>query len=128
LSDTKNKMKSKNKNQFRQGDVLIERVDELPPGRSAKENGRAILAHGEVTGHAHEIEDAATATMVKPESAFRVDGDLSDSKPMTRLGMGLRKKTAVKHQEHGRIALPAGKYRVTRQREYTPESIRNVAD
>lgn len=40
---------------YRQGDVLIERIDKIPSGlkKQKPENGRIILAHGEVTGHAH---------------------------------------------------------------------------
>jgi hypothetical protein len=32
------------------------------------------------------------------------------------------------HQEHATIAVPAGNYRVIRQREYSPERIRRVED
>ena len=32
------------------------------------------------------------------------------------------------HQEHGPIRLPAGEYRVWRQREYSPKEIRIVRD
>ena len=35
---------------------------------------------------------------------------------------------ALKHDEHSTIELPQGNYRVTRQREYSPTAIRNVAD
>ena len=38
------------------------------------------------------------------------------------------KGAQVVHDEHATIALPPGKYRITRQREYSPEAIRNVAD
>ncbi len=34
----------------------------------------------------------------------------------------------LKHEEHTRIELPAGKYRVVQQVEYTPLGLRNVAD
>lgn len=34
----------------------------------------------------------------------------------------------VRHEEHAPIALPAGLYEITIQREYHPEAIRNVAD
>ena len=35
---------------------------------------------------------------------------------------------AVTHEEHASIQLPKGNYRIVRQREYSPEAIRNVAD
>ena len=52
-------MKTKIKTHYRQGDVLIERIPSLPANakKMARENGRVILAHGEVTGHAHAITD-----------------------------------------------------------------------
>jgi hypothetical protein len=34
----------------------------------------------------------------------------------------------VGHEEHAPIPLPAGYYRIVRQREYVPGSIRPVAD
>ena len=44
------------------------------------------------------------------------------------LYLKLQAETEVKHEEHARVTLPIGTYRVARQREYTPEAIRNVAD
>lgn len=118
--------KMKHKNQFRQGDVLIERVNQAPTGTVVA--GRPILAHGEVTGHAHEIEDASAAVIEEPREPFSVTGDLADAQPMTRLIARLGRKTQVKHQEHAPIPTEKGTYRVTRQREYSPQEIRNVAD
>lgn len=96
---------------FRQGDVLIERIAKLPQA-SQKQNGRVILAHGEATGHAHEIDmDAADAWKNGEALTVRV-----------------KQSSAVKHQEHAPIPLKRGNYKITRQREYSPEAIRNVAD
>ena len=116
------------KSQFRQGDVLIERVDiSMPSGKNAKENDRIVLAHGEVTGHAHELEDVKGADIVSPSARVSVPGD-GDNAKMTQLIMSVGVKTSVKHQEHAPISVKRGIYRVTRQREYSPEAIRNVAD
>lgn len=43
---------------YRQGDVLIERIDSVPDDAQPVplEDGRIVLAHGEVTGHAHAIK------------------------------------------------------------------------
>jgi hypothetical protein len=50
--------KGENQTKYRQGDVLITRVDKIPKGAteiaSNKERG-VVLAEGEVTGHAHRI-------------------------------------------------------------------------
>lgn len=103
----------KNKNQFRQGDVLIERVESVPQG-AVKSKGRVILAEGEATGHAHEIN-------IDDADAWKRDGQT--------IAVTVKKSSAVKHQEHGPIPLKLGNYRVTRQREYSPEeNPRNVAD
>lgn len=100
---------------YRQGDVLIERVAKLPSGlkRQKAENGRIILAHGEATGHHHSL-DVDAADLWKTEGGEQF--------------LTVKTETAVTHQEHAPVSLPPGDYRVRRQREYTPEAIRNVAD
>lgn len=115
----------KNKNQFRQGDVLIERVESLPI--KPKRGKRTILAHGEVTGHAHEI-DSQLATIEEVKEAWQLLGDLPEFTGLTRQALEVRTDGPVTHQEHGPIGLDEGGYRVTRQREYSPEAIRRVAD
>ena len=44
-----------NKNQFQQGDVLIERINSLPEGcvKSLKQGNLFVLVEGETTGHRH---------------------------------------------------------------------------
>ena len=102
---------------FRQGDVLLVEVARGPSDVRPvpREQGRLILAHGELTGHAHVVVDAA-AELVTREQAdelyLLVYGD----------------EVVLEHDEHDAIALPPGSYRVIRQREYTPESVRFVAD
>lgn len=108
----------KNKDQVRQGDVLIERISSLP--KNLKPAPGTILAHGEVTGHAHEIEDATVIRLFEPSE--------TDTRAESTKFMRLARSTALKHQEHARIPLRRGAYKITRQREYSPEAIRNVAD
>lgn len=106
----------KPKKQYRQGDVLIERVDNIDKKQvMAREDGRVILAHGEVTGHAHAITDKNVTQFSTDESGVT---EMEIKKAMALL----------KHEEHGTIKIPSGNYRVIRQREYSPEAIRNVAD
>lgn len=101
---------------YRQGDVLIVPVKTLPKGRAEVKSGvpgRVVLAYGEVTGHHHSIEkEDATLTEFEGATYLEVAEALAD----------------LEHQEHSTIQIPKGKYRVIRQREYTPEAIRNVAD
>lgn len=102
---------------YRQGDVLIVPVPEIPNGteRVDRENGRIILAHGEVTGHAHAIKSEGATLFRDPQLMavfLNVTGD----------------SVALEHEEHETINLIPGNYQIIRQREYHPESIRNVAD
>lgn len=102
----------------RQGDVLICRVKSIPAKVEpvARENGRVVLAHGEVTGHAHAIKSPKAALFRDPALAavfLHVTGD---------------EPALLEHEEHSTIALPPGNYEVIRQREYSPEEIRQVAD
>ena len=112
---------------YRQGDVLIERIDSIPAEATQQKRARSVvLAHGEVTGHHHVLETEDPADWWKK-------GEISsgNEKPSTLVGelfVSLEKEATVVHPEHAPISLPAGNYRVTRQREYSPEEIRNVAD
>jgi hypothetical protein len=100
---------------YRQGDVLIEQIAELPKGltRQKPAGSRIILAHGEATGHHHSVGiDAADWWKNAGGEQF----------------LSVKGPALVEHQEHAAIELEPGKYRVTRQREYSPAEIRNVAD
>ncbi|MGZ9929476.1 hypothetical protein ACXNSR_06230 [Streptomyces sp. NC-S4] len=107
---------------YRQGDVLIVPLDEsaVPPHAADADQeqrdgrGRMVLALGEVTGHAHAV--LGPGRLVREPGAF---GPL-----LLHLPDGGR----VVHEEHAAIPLPKGWYRVVRQREYIPGSVRIVAD
>lgn len=102
--------------QYRQGDVFVERVRSIPKGtRVKRDRRRIVLAYGEVTGHAHAIVD---------REAELVETDLGERflRVLAEGGVDLV------HEEHSTITLPRGNYRVGRQREYSPEAIRTVAD
>ena len=99
---------------YRQGDVLIVATKEKPSGNEiARDNGRIILAYGEVTGHAHAIREKA-AVLWDNGKGVRI---LAASEPLKLV-----------HEEHSSIEIPPGNYRVIQQREYSPEAIRNVTD
>lgn len=114
-------------NHYRQGDVLIERIDSIPAkATKQKRTTRVILAHGEVTGHHHQLETRDPADWWK-------EGEIAptNEKPSVLAGaifLNLIDGGMVKHDEHSPVTLPPGKYRVTRQREYSPEALRNVRD
>jgi hypothetical protein len=111
------------KQQYRQGDVLIERVERLPATGLAliQFTERVVLAYGEVTGHAHAIYREAG---VLPAKLWDAGAERF---------LQVMERTAIKHEEHGAIPLEPGIYRVSKfgagtQREYSPEEIRSVAD
>lgn len=97
---------------YRHGDVLLAAVPALPA--NAKPVLGLILAHGELTGHAHRIREAGAAQL------FTQGG-------FTYLRVTAAAATLV-HEEHRPIELPTGVYRVWQQREYTPTAIRTVLD
>jgi hypothetical protein len=103
---------------YRQGDVLIIPVESIPTTLQPidRDAGRIILAHGEVTGHAHAIK-AEGAALFRDPKLMAVFLTVTADAPV-----------ALEHDEHSMIMLPPGNYRVIRQREYSPEEIRNVAD
>lgn len=114
--------------QFRQGDVLVERINSLPQNlvEAKEDKNRIVLQFGEVTGHAHAI--------YTPE---KVNVFLSQGTP-TSLVEGMEggregflevlERSYLKHEEHSAITLEPGIYKVTRQRQYTPEALRFVND
>lgn len=105
-------------NMYRQGDVMIRQVATIPTNASFKKNeGRIVLAYGEVTGHAHAIaeHEAKEYTMQEAEGAVRRFLEVASG-------------ASVKHEEHATVELPSGFYEIIQQREYSPEAIRNVAD
>ncbi|MGZ4973977.1 MAG: hypothetical protein ACXWDN_14550 [Limisphaerales bacterium] len=113
--------------QFRQGDILIELVAEIPDVATRQERSRQVtLAYGEMTGHQHvlETEDPAVWWTLEEASSGHVTIGLGASE----LFLSISADGTVNHPEHAPIQLPPGSYRVTRQREYSPAAIRRVAD
>jgi hypothetical protein len=103
---------------YRQGDVLIVPVSSMPKKLEPipRENGRVVLAHGEVTGHAHAIAAEGAALFRDPRLMAIF------------MAVGTDGPVKLEHEEHGTIEIPPGSYQIVRQREYSPEEIRNVAD
>lgn len=106
---------------YRQGDVLFTRIARLPQGeRHKREN--ATVAHGEVTGHSHAlaVEDREAAEVLEIGKGLYVH--------VSGSGIRIESGATFVHEEHAPVTLPRGTYRVTIQREYSPEAIRNVID
>jgi hypothetical protein len=113
----------------RQGDVFIQRVeDTVKVGTKVKrDGGRVVLAYGEVTGHAHAIAAKGAELFELAEDRSK-DGDSAWARAARILKVSAKTGVELRHEEHGSIHLPAGTYRVVRQREYSPEEFRMVAD
>lgn len=106
-----------NVEQARQGDIFFEVVETMPD--SVKPKSDAILAHGEVTGHAHRVSN----NLDNVDMFVDVDGQIY-------MKSKSNESIVITHEEHGAITLdPNTLYCVSRQREYDPvEQERIVAD
>jgi hypothetical protein len=107
----------KGQTMWRQGDVLIRRVEAIPERVQQSPLPHGILARGELTGHSHRLEKQRSAMLF---SGARTIGELYLDVPAGG--------TRIIHEEHWPIDLPGGYYRVWRQREYSPRAIRVVGD
>ena len=105
------------RSQYRQGDVLLVPIDDIPSeAKEVEVKGDVVLAYGEVTGHSH-----------------RFAHDMSNGMRMYRdtvggLFLSLKSPSDLVHEEHATHTVPPGKYAVRLQREYTPQAWRQVAD
>ena len=88
---------------IRQGDVLVTPADAIPAGAKPvpRDNGRVILAYGEVTGHAHAITE--------PHVALLEVGD--------RRFLKVEEPAELHHEEHATLPVAPGVYEVIIQRE-----------
>lgn len=114
---------------WRQGDVLIIPIAELPKDAEViQEGGDIILAHGEVTGHNHKIRSDKTRLLKSPSAEQLVDAaqyvlrapQEREQPTQTRGFLHLPEPAALTHEEHGAIELPAGNFKIVIQREYVP--------
>lgn len=99
--------------QVRQGDVLLVPVDEIPSQARpvARMGGRAVLAEGEATGHAHAIRSPGASLLEDGEERY----------------LHVRGPVTLGHEEHAPIVVVPGTYRVVIQREYVPADIAPAA-
>ncbi len=88
------------KNYIQQGDILLKPIDAIPVG--AKKLSHKTLAEGEASNHFHvaEAEDV---------ELYEIDGTLYMSAPSG---------TTVRHEEHKRVSVKPGVFKIDRVREY----------
>jgi pyruvate/2-oxoglutarate dehydrogenase complex dihydrolipoamide acyltransferase (E2) component len=123
---------------FRQGDVLIVMVAALAADarKREREKGRVVLAHGEVTGHAHAIERKDVVHYDAPnaeQAAQQLLADAGFTFEVTPVNapsfLEIPTGAEVLHEEHGTVVLPAGFAVAIRQREWTDaDEPRQIAD
>ncbi len=97
---------------WRQGDVYLIATSALPA--TGRVERRPVLAEGEVTGHAHRLDDPASGHVFSVGEKLFLEV-LADC-------------ATIVHEEHGPVTLPRGGYEVRIQREYSPQEIRRVVD
>jgi len=103
----------KNKSIYRQGDVLLIPISEIPS--NVVKTKLVRLANGEVTGHHHSIFSDNAVGFADDENSLAEFVDVLSPVDLV-------------HQEHETITLPPGKYRSVIQSEYTPQEVKRVAD
>jgi len=94
---------------FRQGDVLLVRA-KVPQDADVK--GDLIIAYGESTGHSHRLVGQGCVLLTRGAEMFA----------------RLEQPAQLQHEEHAPIQLLRGEYAIIRQREYSPQAVRNVND
>jgi len=102
---------------IRQGDVGLIRVKSIPADAVEQQapEGRLILMHGESTGHCHAFyDDSHNVKLYVAHGGARY---IDVSAP-----------SALKHEEHSTARVPAGKWLLPQQVEYSPAELRRVAD
>lgn len=105
--------------QGRQGDVLIQRRDDITIDqlKEAQKIGQdnVVLAEGEATGHAHRVAQAMIALYVLNEIMLLHIPPEAERVPVT-------------HEEHNEVWLEPGIYEIKRQREYRGGQVQRVMD
>ena len=111
---------------YAQGDILIEMVDDDAKGAAiqADPDGSVVLGRGEVTGHRHRFALEDRVAMFRDDAKAR---DVSQELYIGHIRVGADGATLL-HEEHAPISLKKGVYRIRRQRQFTMEAVRVVAD
>ena len=82
---------------FRQGDILIKKVSQIPKSAIKRKNG--VILEGEASNHFHRMNDGLV---------FDWNGAIY---------LEAFENATITHEEHNAISLEKGSYEVVRQRE-----------
>lgn len=115
---------------IRQGDVALLMVAALPKGcvEVPNDNGRIVLAYGEVTGHAHAIADHRPQLRAAEIAEAVIARAKLWQAPSGERFLEVKEQVTLRHEEHEPHILPAGVYHLPVQMEYEPAELRRVAD
>ena len=103
-----------------QGDLLITRINELPDNLEPvqAEAGAYVVAHSE-TGHNHVIKEDGLEVFAPANDNFTLYLVVDRPVDLTHMRS---------FDTHEPLRIAPGVYRINRQREYTPQGYRRVAD
>lgn len=94
--------------QYRQGDVMLERVEALPAGivMERLKSARTVIQQSVNSPRTHSLTSAKVLI-----------GTLKSGKVRTYIHV--EKDDVLEHQEHGHIPIPKGFYAVLKQQQYS---------
>ena len=113
------------KNCAAQGDLMIRRIEKLPENLNpmSSKNGTYIVAHSE-TGHHHVIAERPNVRVFESDNPLISYLEVIEATEETEI--------LIEHlrsfDTHESLLVSSGIYEIRRQREYTPEGWRRVAD
>lgn len=123
---------------YAQGDILLISVENVDGKNVLKPNGELIVGYGESSGHSHVIDGVDVQWLVDACEDINTLNEFAlgnrDDNP--ELYVDVPHGGQVQHKANGRVIeydhlpidIPAGTYRVVRQRMATADSFRPVWD
>ena len=103
---------------------MLVKIPVLPAGciPEAAEKNRTVLAHGEVTGHAHAVYHDINLDDVK--KALTKIWRAPDGSRI----LEVQAPSHLQHEEHSTHLLTPGFYQLPAQMQYTPTELKKVTD
>lgn len=117
-------MKNTSIQTWRQGDILLVRVNEIPEGCKPmeKRNGSLVLAEGEQVNHFHEVLDESATGWLKGDDMYVDIAKKAKGPNLFHPDHNDPKKNKIPQ------ILEKGKYMVIRQVEYRRQELKRVVD
>lgn len=100
---------------YRQGDILLIPTDEQFGQEINEWDG--VVAEGEATGHHHRFVGGGIRAFTRTNSGPRRPDIVELTRP-----------ACLRHEEHDPISVPAGRYKIGRQKQWAGGQIVRVAD